>query len=64
MFNVVWFVAGVLLGIGGTLAILWLQNWMRRTAHRIESLRDRLEYYRRTEEDWVEFQFTKRQTTK
>jgi hypothetical protein len=61
MFSVVLFVAGVLLGVGGTLAILWMYRWMRRTSNRIESLRDRLDYYRRTEEAWTEFQFTRQQ---
>ena len=59
MFNVVWFAIGVLLGVIGTLSILWLYNWMRRTSNQVESLRNRLDYYRRTEEAWTEFQFTK-----
>ncbi len=60
MFNVVWFVAGVLLGIGGTLAILWLYEWMRKTSDRVQRLKWELDHYRRTEQDWVEFQFTKK----
>jgi hypothetical protein len=60
MFNVVWFVAGVLLGVGGTLAILWLYDWMRKTSNRIQRLRHELDHYRRYEEDWIEFQFTKK----
>ena len=62
MFNAVWFIAGVVLGIAGTIGIYQLYEWIRKLSNRVESLRNRLSHYQRMEQDWIEFQFTKKKS--
>lgn len=62
LFNGIWLIVGIVLGVLGTLSIYKLYNWIRTTANRVMMLRDQLRYYQQLEEDWTEFQFTRKKS--
>jgi hypothetical protein len=61
MIDILIFGLGVAVGAGGLYALYSLYSWMNKLKHEIGSLRNQLDYYRRTTDDWNEFQFWKRE---
>lgn len=59
METVLYIFIGIVVGVGGVLAIQALYNWIAKMHKQIESVKWELERYHRQREDWIEFTFWK-----
>ena len=61
MTNTIIFGLGVAVGAVGLYALYALYQWMNRLKYEIDNLRNQLDYYRRTTDDWTEFCYWKKE---